>query len=259
MIYGKNNSSPKKFPFICNVNDLDHWIWVLLISLIPPLLFGTWAIGVYSFVFSEKDLGILREFYQSTTSLTNYFRFCFQMPRTMKIVWAGLSCVIPIVLTSCIFSFLTDWICSKLRNRHQSNWWLVTGLLFALAMPPTIPLWMVAFGITAGTLLSKEVFGGTGMNIFNPALVSRCFLVLSFPGNFCGNVWIAPTAHAVQNAIATITKHVNTTSDAISGASPLGQLALTKEVLNIHLEAITSYLRPDLVTPSEHLSKLFEQ
>ncbi|WP_157952491.1 RnfABCDGE type electron transport complex subunit D [Candidatus Similichlamydia epinepheli] len=255
------NSSPQKLPFVCNVHNLDHWIRLLLISLIPPTLFGTWAVGVYSFVFAEKDLNVLREFYNSTLSLTGYMKFCFQMPRAMRIVSAGVSCLVPIIFTSCLFSFITDRIFSNWRKRAKSNWWIVTGLLFALAMPPTIPIWMVAVGIIFGTIFGKEIFGGTGMNMFNPALVARCFLVLSFPGNFCGNVWIAPTVRSVQASILSMDalQNSDTVSDAISGASPLGQLALTKEVLKDHLEAIAYYIRPDLITPSGTWKNIFNR
>jgi Na+-transporting NADH:ubiquinone oxidoreductase subunit B len=78
------------------------------------------------------------------------------------------------------------------RRQEISEGFLVTSLLFALILPPTIPLWQVALGISFGIVLGKEVFGGIGMNIFNPALVGRAFLYFAYPAESTGDaVWVA--------------------------------------------------------------------
>lgn len=85
-------------------------------------------------------------------------------------------------------------------RRHEINeGFLVTSLLFPLILPPTIPYWQIALGISFGVVIGKEIFGGVGMNIFNPALVGRAFLFFAYPGQISGNVWAAvPPGAAVD-------------------------------------------------------------
>ena len=92
-------------------------------------------------------------------------------------------------------------------RRHEVNeGFLVTGLLFPLTLPPSIPLWQVAIGISFGVVIGKEVFGGTGRNILNPALTARAFLFFAYPGDLTGDsIWTAV--------------------DGFTGATPLGALA----------------------------------
>ena len=88
----------------------------------------------------------------------------------------------------------------------------MTGMLFPLTLPPTIPLWQVAIGITFGVIIGKEVFGGTGMNVLNPALTARAFLFFAYPAQISGDApWIAAD--------------VSTIPDQISGATYLAQAA----------------------------------
>lgn len=83
-------------------------------------------------------------------------------------------------------------------RRHEVNeGFLVTGMLFPLILPPTVPLWQVALGTSFGVVIGKEVFGGTGMNVLNPALVSRAFVFFAYPAELSGDdVWIAAVTHA---------------------------------------------------------------
>ncbi|RDB31365.1 Na(+)-translocating NADH-quinone reductase subunit B [Candidatus Similichlamydia laticola] len=261
MIHQQTGSTRKNPPYIYNAITLDNWIGILIIALIPCFCTGAWSVGIHSLVFSSEDLSLLTEFYKATKTPSDYVQFCFRALNPLHVIASGLLCLIPITFTACFFSFLTEWTGSKMRGKEPSRWWIVTGLIFALAMPPTIPLWMVAFGITMGTLFGKEVFGGHGMNVFNPALIARCFLVLSFPGNFCGDVWIAPDMHSVQQSVEAMTQQRGTrrAADMISASSPLGQLAITKEVRQIHLDALALHLSPHSIAPSKELEKIFEK
>ena len=93
-----------------------------------------------------------------------------------------------------------------MRGHEFSEAFLVTGLLFTLTLPPTIPLWQVVLGISFGVVFAKEVFGGVGRNFMNPALASRAFLYFAYPAQMTGDtVW--------------------TTVNGVSGATPLGSLA----------------------------------
>ena len=102
---------------------------------------------------------------------------------------------------------------SVVRGHEINEGFLVTGLLFALVLPPTTPLWQAALGISFGVVIAKEVFGGTGMNFINPALAARAFLFFAYPAEISGDkVWTAVPLQAVV--------------DAFTGATPLSQMRL---------------------------------
>ena len=101
------------------------------------------------------------------------------------------------------------------RKEEINEGFLVTGLLFPLVLPPTTPLWMVGIGVAFGVVVGKEIFGGTGRNLFNPALVGRCFLFLAYPAAM--NQWIDPGAN--EGVLGALTHYLNV--DAITGATPL--------------------------------------
>ncbi len=105
-----------------------------------------------------------------------------------------------------------------LRKEEINEGFLVTGLLFPLILPPTLPLWMVAVGVMFGVVVGKELFGGTGRNLFNPALVGRCFLALAYP-KAMSQFWITPG----NGWTGRLTEYVSLDSlDAITSATPLG-------------------------------------
>jgi len=106
-------------------------------------------------------------------------------------------------------------VASAAIRRHDINeGFLVTGVLFPLTLPPATPLWQVALGIGFGVLIGKEVFGGTGMNFLNPALLSRAFLFFAYPADISGNVWTAASSPAVEST-------ADGTVDVVSGATVL--------------------------------------
>ncbi|RKY11073.1 MAG: RnfABCDGE type electron transport complex subunit D [Planctomycetota bacterium] len=104
-----------------------------------------------------------------------------------------------------------------IRKEEINEGFLVTGLLFPLILPPTLPLWMVAVGVVFGVFVGKELFGGTGRNIFNPAIVGRCFLALAYPAAMSGN-WISAGGNWPGRMLEYVTA---SNVDAISTATPL--------------------------------------
>lgn len=99
---------------------------------------------------------------------------------------------VPIYLISVLVGGFWEVLFACVRKQQISEGFLVTSLLFALIMPPDMPWWQVAMGISFGIVIGKEVFGGVGMNILNPALVGRCFLYFSYPQQMSGNnTWVA--------------------------------------------------------------------
>jgi Na+-transporting NADH:ubiquinone oxidoreductase subunit B len=118
----------------------------------------------------------------------------------------GLLYFLPIYIVTMAVGGFWEVLFAAIRKHEVQEGFFVTGLLFPLIMPPTIPLWQVAIGISFGVVLGKEVFGGVGMNIFNPALVGRAFLFFAYPAQISGDaVWVAV--------------------DGVSRATPLAELA----------------------------------
>ena len=118
---------------------------------------------------------------------------------------------LPVVLVTFAVGGNCEALFAVIRKHEINEGFLVTGMLFPLVLPPTIPLWQVALGIAFGVIIGKEIFGGTGMNIFNPALMSRAFLFFAYPAQISGDqVWIA----------------ADTTVDGSSGATWLAKSAV---------------------------------
>jgi Na+-transporting NADH:ubiquinone oxidoreductase subunit B len=119
--------------------------------------------------------------------------------------WFGFLKVFPIVVVSYVVGLGIEFAFAQARGHEVNEGYLVTGMLIPLVMPPDVPLWMVALSVAFAVIFGKEVFGGTGMNILNPALTARAFLFFAYPTEMSGDkVWIAEKA------------------DAYSGATPLG-------------------------------------
>jgi RnfABCDGE-type electron transport complex D subunit len=103
------------------------------------------------------------------------------------------------ILTSYVVGGIVEVAFALIRKKEIEEGFLVTGLIFPLILPPTTPLWIVAVGIAFGTMFGKEVFGGTGRNIFNPALVGRVFITIAFPEAMSAT-WLAPFSDAITTA-----------------------------------------------------------
>ena len=121
--------------------------------------------------------------------------------------------VLAVILISYVLGGTTEVVFSIVRKKPVYEGFLITGLIFPLVLPPTIPLWMVGVGIVFGVLFGKEVFGGTGRNIFNPALAGRVFLVMAFPERFAA-AWNTPFTTGLGGL-------VRYAQDAVTAATPL--------------------------------------
>ncbi|MBS1199696.1 MAG: nqrB [Proteobacteria bacterium] len=109
---------------------------------------------------------------------------------------------LPIYIVTMAAGGLWEVIFAATRNHEVNEGFLVTSMLFALTLPPAIPLWQVALGISFGVVIGKEVFGGTGKNFLNPALVGRAFLFFAYPGEMSGDVWVAVDGYTGATALA---------------------------------------------------------
>ena len=118
---------------------------------------------------------------------------------------------VPVLVVTFAVGGLWEVLFAAVRGHEVNEGFLVTGMLFPLVLPATIPLWQVALGISFGVVVGKEIFGGTGMNVLNPALVARAFCFFAYPANLSGDsVWIA----------------AQTSTDGVSGATALSQATL---------------------------------
>jgi Na+-transporting NADH:ubiquinone oxidoreductase subunit B len=163
--------------------DMKRTMIIVVLALIPPLIFGIWNVGYQHFL----SMGMPYDFWQ-------IFGF-------------GLVKVLPVIIVSYVVGLGIEFAFAQSRHHEVNEGFLVSGMLIPLVMPPDVPLWMVAVATAFAVIIGKEVFGGTGMNILNPALTARAFLFFAYPSEMSGDkVWIAEKA------------------DAYSGATPLGHL-----------------------------------
>jgi len=148
--------------------DMKRAMIVVVIALIPPLLFGMWNSGVQN----SMAMGLER------TILQNF--------------WFGFLKVLPIIIVSYVTGLAIEFMFAQIRHHEVNEGFLVTGMLIPLVMPVDVPLWMVVVSTAFAVIIGKEVFGGTGMNILNPALTARAFLFFAYPAYMSGDrVWIS--------------------------------------------------------------------
>src|SRR5690606_22691697 len=139
--------------------------------------------------------------------------------------YIGLIKVLPLVVVSYGVGLAIEFLFAVIKGHEVEEGYLVTGMLVPLIVPVDLPLWMLAVAVAFGVVIGKEVFGGTGMNILNPALTIRAFLFFAYPTGMSGDkVWVHG---AVENANQ-IAEGANI--DAISGETVLGSLAQNQEV-----------------------------
>lgn len=181
------NTTTKTGSHVRDHIDMKRTMIIVVTALIPTLLFGMWNVGY------QHHLS-----YGETASIWENFLY-------------GLGKVLPIVVVSYVSGLAIEFAFAQFRGHEVNEGFLVTGMLIPLIVPPDIPLWMVAVATAFAVIIGKEVFGGTGMNILNPALTARAFLFFAYPQEMSGDkVWIAEKA------------------DAYSGATPLGELLVNE-------------------------------
>jgi Na+-transporting NADH:ubiquinone oxidoreductase subunit B len=183
------NTTARSGTHIHDAIDLKRTMTVVILALLPALFFGMWNVG---------------------------FQHHLAFGQTMTFVgmlWFGMIKVLPVVAVSYIVGLGIEFASAQLRGHEVNEGFLVTGMLIPLIMPVGTPLWMVGLATAFAVIIGKEVFGGTGMNIFNPALLARAFIFFAYPSHISGDkVWIAGLNKAPL-------------IDAVSGATPLANAA----------------------------------
>ena len=184
--------------------DLKRTMSVVVVALIPALLFGMYNTGLQHF----KAIGEV-----ASTGFLQMFFF-------------GLLKVLPIVIVSYVVGLGIEFVFAQIRGHEINEGFLVSGMLIPLVMPVETPLWMIAVATAFAVIIGKEVFGGTGMNIWNPALVARAFLFFAYPGEMSGvKVWVA-------------LKDTDKVIDGFTGATPMADAAAG----HISFKAIDAFL-----------------
>lgn len=163
--------------------DMKRTMFMVVLAMIPALLFGMWNVGHMHFLSIGEEATLMAAF------------------------WYGFLKVLPLIIVSYAVGLGIEIAFAQGRGHEVNEGFFVSGMLIPLIVPVTTPLWMVAIAVAFAVVFGKEVFGGTGMNIVNPALLTRAFLFFAYPSYLSGDsVWIAEKA------------------DAFSGATPLANL-----------------------------------
>ncbi len=174
--------------------DLKRVMNSVILAMVPCLLWAIWNNGVQHFD-AVAGLGVTAETYT-----TGWLQGLLGAPAlgaeggvsAFDTIVFGLQVMVPILVVSYGVGLMIEGLFSVIRKEEVSEGYLVSGMLIALIVPASTPLWQLAIGVAFSVVLGKEVFGGTGMNIFNPAMMVRAFLFFAFPAQMSGDaVWVA--------------------------------------------------------------------
>jgi Na+-transporting NADH:ubiquinone oxidoreductase subunit B len=187
-------------------DDLKRTMNTVILALVPCLIFGMFNAGYQHYAAIDGSL--------RADVLANFF--------TLDNLWIGIIKVLPLVIVSYGVGLLVEFIFAVIKGHEVEEGYLVTGMLVPLIVPVDTPLWMLSVAVVFGVVIGKEVFGGTGMNILNPALTIRAFLFFAYPTWMSGDkVWVYDAVNKTG------------TADAISGETMLGYYAKAGQEMTI--------------------------
>ncbi len=219
-LFTPGTATGRRGPHVRDYTDLKRTMTMVIIALVPCLLWSFYNTGYQHFAaIADMIQGALAEGKTQTEAagLNPYLARTVDgetftgdvgwlqwllfgsayapdvaNPGFFAILVFGLQQMIPIIFVSYFVGLNIEMFFSVLRNEEVSEGYLVTGMLIPLIVPPSIPLWQLALAVAFSVILAKEVFGGTGMNIFNVALMARAFLFFAYPAQMSGDfVWVA--------------------------------------------------------------------
>ena len=199
-LYVPNDTAGKRGVHIHDAIDSKRIMSMVVIALMPAMLFGMYNVGYQNYLAA----GTLAE-----ASFLDLFLF-------------GFMAVLPKILVSYIVGLGIEFAWAQWKGEEIQEGFLVSGILIPLIIPVGCPLWILAVAVAFAVVIGKEIFGGTGMNIFNPALLCRAFLFFAYPTKMSGDqVWVANES---------IFGLGNTLPDGFTAATPLGQVGAGTEV-----------------------------
>lgn len=188
------NTTSRSGVHIHDSNDMKRTMITVVVALIPCLLFAMYNIGYQHFL----AIGQQATFWQM---------FLF-----------GFLAMLPVIVVSYVVGLGIEFIGAQIHHKEIQEGFLVTGILIPLIVPINTPLWMTAVATAFAVIFAKEIFGGTGMNIFNVALITRAFLFFSYPSKMSGDLAFVKTDAALGYGGGTVI-------DGFTGATPLGEVA----------------------------------
>ena len=179
-IFFSTNKQTSKGPHIRDNMDIKRTMFFVVIALIPCYLFGAYNIGYLNALALDIDRGLLAN---------TFFGFGYVLPILIATFVAGAVCELTFAI---------------IRKHEVNEGFLVSCALIPLTMPPDVPLWQVFIGTSFGIIIGKEIFGGVGTNVFNPALTARAFMYFAFPTKISGDkVWaVGPDGYSGATALA---------------------------------------------------------
>ena len=191
----------KKGAHVRDCVDLKRVMIMVVLALVPAMLFGIWNTGYQHSLAFGLDWGF------------------------WSIVLYGLVKVLPLYIVSYLVGLGIEFVSAQIQGHEVNEGYLVSGMLIPLIVPVDVPLWMLAIAVAFAVIIGKEVFGGTGMNIWNPALLTRAFLFFSYPSMMSGDtVWTGGVTRFVNEGTAY--QAGNGLIDGFSGATPLANATL---------------------------------
>ena len=182
--------------------DLKRVMIMVVLALVPAMLFGIWNTGYQHSLAFGLDWGF------------------------WNIVLYGLVKVLPLYIVSYLVGLGIEFVSAQIQGHEVNEGYLVSGMLIPLIVPVDVPLWMLAIAVAFAVIIGKEVFGGTGMNIWNPALLTRAFLFFSYPSKMSGEtIWTGGVERFINEGTAY--QAGNGLVDGFSGATPLADPTLS--------------------------------
>ena len=195
------NTVTKKGAHVRDCVDLKRVMIMVVLALVPAMLFGIWNTG-----------------YQHSLAFGLNWGFT-------DIVLYGLVKVLPLYVVAYLVGLAIEFVSAQIQGHEVNEGYLVSGMLIPLIVPVDVPLWMLAIAVAFAVIIGKEVFGGTGMNIWNPALLTRAFLFFSYPSKMSGEtIWTGGLTRFVNEGVAF--QAGNGVVDGFSGATPLANSTL---------------------------------
>ena len=195
------NTVTKRGAHVRDCVDLKRVMIMVVLALVPAMLFGIWNTGYQHSLAFGLDWGF------------------------WNIVLYGLVKVLPLYVVSYLVGLGIEFVSAQIQGHEVNEGYLVSGMLIPLIVPVDVPLWMLAIAVAFAVIIGKEVFGGTGMNIWNPALLTRAFLFFSYPSMMSGDtVWTGGVTRFVNEGVAY--QAGNGLVDGFSGATPLANATL---------------------------------
>lgn len=177
-------------PHIRDIIDMKRLMMVVIYALIPSVLMALYNTGYQVNLVFSKIANVAYEGWRAKLIL--FLGVGFDPSNIFANIVHGALYFLPVYLVTIIIGGFWEVLFAIVRKHEINEGFLVTSLLFPMILPSSIPLWQVAIGISFGVVVGKEIFGGVGMNILNPALVGRVFLFFAYPAYISGNsVWVA--------------------------------------------------------------------